>query len=769
MALLAFLAAAGLSLAQLPAPSPEVTFVISGPPDVLQRVAAWRQLPGRAAEPIGVSTASGPSPGTVVARLPCVAADYIFFGADHVSLPVRLEFGTCVAGGTIALLPSATVRGRVTLPADVEGERPAPEPRAVAASETSKTVKPIVVLPMRLCSDTGRGEPLGEQRVEADEEGRFAILVPAGCVAVGIRVGRLAPVPPTPLFLSAGQVRDLGLVEMKRGATVSTTVTVRREPAAGVGVLALRADSLEAAATALMVQRTWAEAFGALSNSAGRVAIVGITSSPVHLVAAADGRVGISPGVELDDGEEIEADPLELRAPSQVEFAFVGDRNWINERLQVTGTLLTGDQGAAGVTLDCNTGEGATRVALPGRWKFDLRAGGLLLDTQVAEIAPEATTTVRLSVERFSFMGRVYLGDRPAAGSLSLSPADSSEVAARTQTGVDGRFTVLLREPGTYIARFSSEAWGVSGASATVQLAGDAETAIRFPDCELSGHVSFADGRAAADALVMVGRTSKRAGNGAVVFGDTGPTARTDASGRFALRGLEPGAYDVSARLGARQSDWRSVAVGEDGVQRVDMVLPDADGLTVSVTNRAGEPVAGLSGVLLAPSTDAAPQPATFQTDEEGLAKVAIVWTAGSRVHVVLTDPRFPVAAFRGVPSQDGTLAIALPAAAGQLRIALPARTPQRPDSDEFDAAVLIGEREAIVPLSLLTEMGLASIVPTRSATTVVIPALASGRWQLGRFSDVSSMLQAFSTGASPSVLRSFSVPAGGTAAVSVR
>ncbi len=763
MSLFALLATIVLSLGQLSAPASEATFVVSGPAEVLQRVGAWRQLPGRTAEPIALSTAPGASPRSITARVPCVAADYIFYGAGHVSLPVRLEPGACEAAGTVALLPSATVRGQIALPASTS--RGAQSPRGEADSAASKTA---VILPMRECSNTGRGDLLGEQRVEADEQGRFAILVPAGCVAVGIRVGRLAPVPAAPLFLSPGQVCDLGVVEMKRGATVVATVTMREAPATGVGTLAVPAAGVESAASVLLARGTWAEALGgAVSNSTGRVALVGLTASPVHLVAGAEGRVAVSTRVEFDDGDEVEAEALELRAPGRVEFAFAGDRTWIEDRFRVTGTFVAGEQGTPGMTLDCFAGEVPTTVAVPGRWQFELRAAGLLLDTQIAEIAPDTTTSVQLSVERARFRGRVYVGNRPAAGSLLLSHAATRETAARAQTGIDGRFTVLLREPGTYLASFTSEAWGVSGSTVTAQLSVDEESYIRFPASELTGQVSFADGRPAANAVVTVERGSKWVGDDAVVFGDAAPTARADASGRFVVRALEPGAYNVTARLGTRKTDARRVAVCEEGAQHVDLVIPDNDGLTVSVASRTGEPVAGLTGILLAASADSAPQPASFQTDVDGLAKVAVAWTPGSRVQVILADPKYPVAAFRVVTPPDGTLAIPLPAAAGEVRIVLPTG-PQQHDSLDIETMVLVGEREAVVPVGLLTEMGLAHIVPTRSATTIVVRAIASGSWQVGRFADVASMMQAFNTGASPSLLRSFSVPPGGAATVSV-
>ena len=755
MSLFALLATVVLPLGQLSTPSPEATFVISGPAEVLRHVGAWRQLPGRASEPVTLTTTPGESPGTITARVPCVAADYIFYGAEHVSLPVRLEPGGCGAAATVALLPSATVRGRLVLPAST----------AEAQVDAATT---LVVLPMRQCSNTTRGDLLGEQRVKSDEKGRFAILVPAGCVAVGIRVGRLAPVPAAPLYLSPGQVRDLGVVEMRPGATVVGTLTVREAPATGVGTLAVGAHFVAYAAQVLLAGGTWPVGLVAVSNGAGRVALVGLTSSPVHLVAVAEGRVAVSRRVEFDDGDEVEAEALELRAPGRVEFAFAGDRTSIPDRFQVTGTLLASEQGTRGITLDCFAGDVPMSLPLPGRWQFELRAGGLLLDTQVADIAAETTTIVRLSIEQARFRGRVYVGDRAAAGSLSLSHADTRETVARAQTGIDGRFTVLLREPGAYIASFTSEALGVSGATATVQLSVDDENAIRFPASELTGQVSFTDGRPAADAVVTAEPGSKRVGDDAVLFGDAAPTARADASGRFVVRALQLGAYDVSARLGARKTEARRVAVDENGAQRVDLVLPDDDGLTVSVISRAGEPVAGLAGILLAASNGSTPQPANFQTDAEGHAKVGVAWTPGSRVHVILADAKFPVASFRVVTPPDGTLAIPLPAAAAEVRIVLPSNPQQQLDSLNLETMVLVGEGEAILPLSLLTELSLAAVVPTRSATTVVVRAVASGRWQVGRFADVASMMQAFSAGGSPSLLRAFSVPAAGSVTVTL-
>jgi hypothetical protein len=134
----------------------------------------------------------------------------------------------------------------------------------------------------------------------------------------------------------------------------------------------------------------------------------------------------------------------------------------------------------------------------------------------------------------------------------------------------------------------------------------------------------------------------------------------------------------------------------------------------------------------------------------------------GLSVHLVVADPDYPVSAFRVPPDTQGPVALMMAAGFGQLSLVLPRAA-------DYGAMVLIGERGALVPLSLISEMGLAKEIAARDSTTIVIPTLASGAWRIASFPDVRTMLRAFGSGEEPGTLRPFTLPAGGSAVIDLR
>jgi hypothetical protein len=356
------------------------------------------------------------------------------------------------------------------------------------------------------------------------------------------------------------------------------------------------------------------------------------------------------------------------------------------------------------------------------------------------------------------------------AGSLSIYPDKSQELAARADAAADGRFTVALPEAGTYAVAFSSEAFGIRNARASVEF-GEGETAVRLPTTRLSGAVTFVDGLPAKNAIVVLERTVEGPTDELPGFHENVPTATADATGRFLVRGLEPGTYEVTARLGARKSDTRRIVTTAVDPGSVQLLIPDAEGLFVWLLDGQGHGVPLAHGWLLAGASGSGslPQTATIQTDDEGGANVPVAWSPGTLVHVLLTGSEHPTTALRGSASNEGVVTLRVPETSGELRLALPQPAHGQPDPLDLRNLALVGDRGALLPLSLLSEMGLATSVTVRGATRVLIPTLASGEWRLGRFPDARALFQAFGTGASPEILKSFTVPPGGSVGVEIR
>jgi hypothetical protein len=743
---------------------PESTLQIAGAGVSPAQVTVWRQPPDGVAEPAAVIEADTIKPGVLAVRVACDAGDFVVKSSSQVSWPFRIEPEWCGRTREVVLAPLATVRGRVVLP--VEPAQPAVD-QAAASGQAGL----LVALPLGECADDGAGREIGRLRVRAGADGRFSATIPAGCVQLGLRVSPFAPIPAARVEVHAGEARDLGNVLLQRGATVGVRVRYRGAPSPGVSVFVVPADEYTDALDRLVSARAANVGAMGTTDRAGRTTFVGVLQSAVRLVAVSLDRLGMAGPVELSEGEETDADDVELRGAATVTFAITGDASWTSDVLRVVGFApLTGadpsDRPSFSANVAGTTGN-SYPLLLPGRWRFELRAGEILIDRQEVEAVPETAMAIQLSAERRRFRGRVFIGDEPAAGSLTLAAGGTGEPAARLDTNAEGRFTAALPEPGPYTVLFSRAEDGIRDARATAEFALDRETVIRFAATRVEGTVDFADGRPAAGAVVEVDRTAAPTDEDVTVAAGRLRSVTADRNGRFVIRSLERGDYELTARLGARKSGTQAVSVGDGPAPSVQLVMPDADGLTVRLLDALGGALPLVSGWVMAPATSSGglPQATSFQTDAEGTARIGVSLPTGSAVHVVVTDPNYPVTAFRATPADDGGLALTVPPAGGLLSVV----RPRGATGADAGALVLAREGGAMVPLSLLLETGFASETRTRDATVLVIRALSTGEWHLGQFADTRAMLLAYSGGGAPTLLRSFSVSPGTVVSVDLR
>jgi hypothetical protein len=758
----AVVAAPPLARAQQP---PDSILLIAGTGVTLEQLAVWSHPPDDAARPVALGEAGGSKAGMLAVRVACAPGDFVVQTTSLVSLPFRLDPDWCGRTRNVTLVPAATVRGRVVPP--VDSAQPAADSTASSGRAAS-----LVSLPLRECAEEGAGRETGQLRVPVAADGRFSTVIPAGCVHVGLRLPPFSPIPPASLVLKPGETRDLGDVVLQRGATVGIGARYRGAPAPGVTVFVVPVDDYIDALDRLVSTRTQPGSLSGTTDRRGRVTFVGVQAASVRLIATAQDRIGLSGPITLEAGEETDVEDLELTGAATVTFTVVGDSSWIQDRLRVVGVAPSdGSDGAARSPVSIGYLTGTTSTAysllLPGRWTFELWAGEVRIDRQAVDVVPETTMTIQLSAERRRFRGRVFVGDEPVAGSLTLTTGDAGEVAARLDTGADGRFTAALPEPGRYTASFSRTEDGIQDTRAPVEFALDREAVIRFPPTRLEGTVVFADGRPAAGAVVELERSAESTDDEPPAAVKRLRSVTADRSGGFVVRSLEPGEYELTARLGGRKSDVQAVSTGDVDVPSVRLVLPDDDGLTLRLFDTRGESLPLVSGWVLAPATQQGrpPQVVPFQSDAEGTARIGVSRVPGNAVHVVITEPGRPITAFRAAPGDEGDLTLVVPPAGGQLRLSWP----RVAAGADVGSLVLVGDGGAMVPLGLLVEIGLAGETSAKDATTVLIRALAPGDWHLGMFADSRAMLLALTAGAAPSSLRSFSVSPGAVVAVDLR
>jgi Carboxypeptidase regulatory-like domain len=745
----------GQAVAQEPA---EGTLSVTGAARDLDRLSLWRQAPGREAQPVTVRPLPGDHPDAVTLHFECVPGDYFIRSATLVSRPFRIDAGGCGNTRDVALFPAATLRGRVVVPPDVQS-------------------RPVVAVAIRACADSMRGDDLGQYRFRAAADGLFSIPVPAGCLSTSLRAPAFAPLPYSRLDLKRDEVRDLGVISLKHGATLTAAVRSNDAPEIAAAVSLVPAEEYEAFLEGLFRGKPMPHVVAGTTNRAGEVSFIGVSPGIVYLVAASRDRAGFAGPLELVEGEDVEADPVAVWNPASVAFVVTGDSRWIPPELEVyiVGTPAMRELPRANATVVSVKWPEAEpephRVPAPGRWLFRMLAGSTEVDTEEIDVLPGVTTTVELSVARGLYRGRVLIGDVPVAGTLFLSRQRAPlPRAAEATTDDAGRFAVALAEPGLYYALFLAKDGYARWARGSAEFTQAREALIQLPATRISGSVGFADGRPAPGATVTVEPPTERVIDEPSFVPFT-PAATADASGAFTIRCLEPGVYQTSARLGSRRSQPQPVVVTEGASAPVRLVLPDDGGLTLRLVDSRGTAVPSVSGVIFAApgQVGTMPQSVVFRVGPDGTSNVPVTGTPGVAVQVALVSPGFPATAMSAIPDDDGTVTCAVPSGAGQLRVTFPRLTQSAGERDDLDLTVLLSDRGGVLPLNLLTALKTATQVTGPTSVTVVLGAVAAGEWQLAKFADARGWVLSFSGGPPPTVLRTFTVAPGSTVAVDVR
>ncbi|MGC6486037.1 MAG: carboxypeptidase regulatory-like domain-containing protein [Planctomycetota bacterium] len=225
---------------------------------------------------------------------------------------------------------------------------------------------------------------------------------------------------------------------------------------------------------------------------------------------------------------------------------------------------------------------------------------GRFVDASGAPVA--GVSAVR--TQRLSGLGDAALSfDLDRVGGRILRMVERDELLAIS--GVDGRFELRGAKPGMVTARASGRGLGTRllglemPAYGEVRELGDVALA---PGCELSGQV-LRGGRPFVGATVSVtpqdtswkplrgadGRTGRREG-----ARPSAAQVTTDARGAFRILGMQPGSYDVRARIAGRtaRSDAASVSLASDRpVQGLELVVEAGRVVQGVVENEAGAPL----------------------------------------------------------------------------------------------------------------------------------------------------------------------------------
>lgn len=194
-----------------------------------------------------------------------------------------------------------------------------------------------------------------------------------------------------------------------------------------------------------------------------------------------------------------------------------------------------------------------------------LDANGNRLRGEDVELS-QSDQTLQIDLSLVSVSGRVECNDEAVAGRLIFTAGPTK---VETESDDDGRFDVVLSQPGKWRVQVRSEDDDIDFRGLEVEIEPEPEEVlIEVPDTAVRGEVVYANtGDPAPDARIMLVSMSGR--DYTPPYDDV-----TDSEGRFKLRGLEPGTYKVEASYGSLKSPLETVHVSEnDPAPPIQLVL----------------------------------------------------------------------------------------------------------------------------------------------------------------------------------------------------
>lgn len=659
----------------------------------------------------------------------------------------------------VDLMPAAELRGRLRQPVGT----PRPAQMAFAA--------------WRCAELPGGPEPgLGRFPIALERDGRWRSAVPAGCVHLRLEASGFAPVAFASLGLARGGSRDLGTVEITPGGSLLARIVDGEtgRAASGITALLLSASGLPEGVEALLAGRSPVVEAAALVDGRGWLQLRGVKPGSYSLVASgAAGRMLVSPLFAVAGGEELLLPDLELPATA-------GARLTVGAGVEALPKGAAVELAASYLPAGCRwapvprlrqaleIGEPLELSGLPpGRWRFEavLRppGGGRYTAGQVeADLAPASFAALDLPLRGRLYRGVVRLRGRPLAASVKLRPREEDAALAQAQSDREGRFTILLSQPGVYRASVWAEesALGVTVPRVLFDDP-DEEVELRLPEGAVSGVVVDHEDRPMPEVWVFAdGVESLLSGEEArPSLSSLGASARTDAAGHFELVGLAAGDWELRATLGRNRPASRKldVKLGEDEVvPGLRLVIEEGRTLTAEA-RLGGRPAAGVSGSVLFLAADGGVLGllAGFATDLEGKYRFEAPPGEIAYVQLVFQPTGAPVAAFRLPFAEE--LAVELPVLGGRVELELPNRELLGVDPSLL---VLLHDDGASIPLGRLRTTS-ENLAPDGSGL-LGLPALAPGRWRLVALESATDWQQLAVGQATGRVIESFDLAPGG-------
>lgn len=491
-------------------------------------------------------------------------------------------------------------------------------------------------------------------------DGTWSCEVPRGVIDLAIRVPGHAPAYRWAVEVGATP-RDLGVVQLRAGASVSGWVTSDEKTDLSAGKVSL-VRAIGQTEDPVLQQRLGRPVAEAAIRKDGFFQLTGVAEGRYRLEAEREGfaRAVLAP-LEVRPGVEtaIRA-PLRLSRPHTIRLQLQPARDWLDRSWHVrVEKLLDYSLAPEGPAIVDAPVDALGTIEVPGQGfgtfrvtVSDATGNRLLTDTFVMASEVDATRTVDVNVVRIT--GNVLLGTEPVAAEVWFGGQYGSQsIGARS--GEDGEFEAVLPRDGKWLVEVRP-AGRRRSTEVTLQVDardGVARVTIELPRSTVFGRVTDHTGRPLQGADVAVVGDS-------VVSGVTGPDGsfRLDSvpGGKALLRAAhvqegtrrvtEPLTIDVAAD--GETGPFELKVMPSRRIQaRVVSPRGPVVGAAIRVTRATGAPLASIT------------------TDLEG-AFSADVPASDENAIVIVSPPGHAFRAFR-VPSDGREVVVHVPETGGTI------------------------------------------------------------------------------------------------------
>ena len=505
-------------------------------------------------------------------------------------------------------------------------------------------------------------------------DGRWSCEVPSGTRDLLLRVGGFVPLQKWGLSTGMNEKRDLGVLQLRRGAVVSGWVSLSEgKVTAGVGRAAI--VPLAAAGSGVIGNRVTRTIADAPLEKNGYFQIAGVPLGRYALQVTYRGFAAqtVVPIQVYDDRETRLRQPIVLHRPISLTIAVQPPVDPRGDAWTVVVARASPFSGGYDTRPVFNgpSRDGAVliRGQSAGRYMVDVYdSAENRFSHEEFPVIGDADAIHTIPIDTVAVRGTVTTGDDPIAATLWFGGKFGAQrVAMRSNS--TGRFRGILPRAGKWRVSIVTDDNSTAESSVDVRPSnGEADVSLTVPSNELTGIVVNMNGDPVGRAHVAL-----VAANGSSVI-----RKESGDDGLFRFRGVQPGDVLLSASVDtagdSAESDAATVHVEEKGSSGpVQLVLVPGQRLTGTVRSPDGA-IAGAYLNVLAMGTDQVGG-ATAVSDADGHYVLRVPGNA-QRAMITVRAPGCALRVF-DVPLPNHGAVLNVPEVGGEVDIAFGRKAPE--------------------------------------------------------------------------------------------